>query len=150
MDPLFRRADDSDAAALADVWLRSYSAALPAVRRAHDDDTVRRWFADVVVPHHETWLAEADNTILGLLVLADDELEQLYLDPPRQGQGLGDRFMELAKRRRPNGLELWTFQVNKPARRFYARHGFIEVELTDGRRNEEQEPDVRCVWRGRS
>ncbi|MFE3194105.1 GNAT family N-acetyltransferase [Nocardia sp. NPDC059240] len=146
MNPLFRRANDTDAAALAELWLRSYSSALPTVRRAHDDDAVRRWFADVVVPHRETWLAAADDTILGLLVLSTDELEQLYLDPAWQGKGLGDRFINLAKQRRPNGLELWTFQVNEPARRFYARHGFAEVEWTDGLRNEEQEPDVRSVW----
>ena len=47
---------------------------------------------------------------------------------------------------RPDGLELWTFQVNVGARRFYERHGFRAVELTDGSANEEHEPDVRYVW----
>jgi len=64
-----------------------------------------------------------------------------------RGRGLGDRFVALAKQRRPDGLELWTFQVNGPARRFYERHGFVAVERTDGRDNEEQEPDIRYVWR---
>jgi ribosomal protein S18 acetylase RimI-like enzyme len=54
--------------------------------------------------------------------------------------------MSLAKRRRPDGLALWTFQVNVAAQRFYERHGFIAVERTDGLRNEEREPDVRYVW----
>jgi ribosomal protein S18 acetylase RimI-like enzyme len=58
---------------------------------------------------------------------------------------LGGRLVDLAKRRRPRGLGLWTFQVNEPARRFYERHGFGAVERTDGRRNEEREPDVRYV-----
>ncbi|MGW4248721.1 N-acetyltransferase family protein [Nocardia sp. NPDC004722] len=146
MDLLFRRAQDQDAPAAAGVWLRSYSAALPSIHRAHDDAAVHRWFAEVVVPHRETWIALADGAVVGVLVLATDELEQLYLDPPWRGRGLGDRFVELAKQRRPNGLELWTFQANEPARRFYARHGFTEVEWTDGHRNEEHEPDVRCVW----
>lgn len=60
---------------------------------------------------------------------------------------LGDRFVALAKQRRPDGLQLWTFQVNGPARRFYERHGFAAVEETDGAGNEEREPDVRYVWR---
>ncbi|MFI5618054.1 GNAT family N-acetyltransferase [Streptomyces sp. NPDC051567] len=99
------------------------------------------------------WWARAHRTpvvVVGLLVLDDEELEQLYLDPSWRGRGVGDRFVEVAKRERPAGLGLWTFQVNAPAQRFYERHGFLAVERTDGRRNEEREPDVRYVWRPQS
>lgn len=143
---VFRRADDSDAADIADVWLRSFTAALPTVRRAHGDDEVRSWFSYVVVPQCETWVAVAEGSVIGLLVLDGEELEQLYLDPSWRGRGVGDRFMDLAKQQRPDGLGLWTFQVNGPAQRFYERHGFIAVEHTDGLRNEEHEPDVRYTW----
>lgn len=53
----------------------------------------------------------------------------------------------LAKKRHPDGLQLWTFQVNGPAQRFYERHGFIAVERTDGSGDEQHEPDIRYVWR---
>lgn len=142
-----RRAGGPDAAGMADVWLRSFAAALPTVRRAHGDDEVREWFAEVVVVRHEAWVAVDGDAVVGLMVLDGAELEQLYLDPAWRGRGLGDRFVELAKRRGPQGLELWTFQVNGPARRFYERHGFVAVEWTDGRGNEEREPDVRYAWR---
>ena len=144
---VLRRAVDSDALDIADVWLRSFAAALPTVRRAHTDDEVRDWFAQVVLPQEETWVAVAEGDVAGLLVLADEAIEQLYLDPAWRGRGLGGRLVELAKQRRPDGLELWTFQVNGPAQRFYVRHGFIEVERTDGSDNEEHEPDVRYVWK---
>jgi len=137
---------DADAAQIADVWLRSFAAALPTVRRPHDDQSVRDFFSHLVVPQYETWVAAAEGAVVGLLALDGEELDQLYLDPPWRGRGLGDRFVELAKRRRPEGLSLWTFQVNGPARRFYRRHGFVEAERTDGQRNEENEPDVRYVW----
>jgi GNAT superfamily N-acetyltransferase len=111
-DLVLRRATDSGAADITDVWLRSYAAALPTVRRAHNDAEVRDWIADVVVPHHETWVAAYGGAVVGLLVLDDgQELEQLYLDPSWRGRGLGDRFVDLAKRWRPDGLGLWTFQV---------------------------------------
>ncbi|MBT3167446.1 GNAT family N-acetyltransferase [Streptomyces sp. Vc74B-19] len=148
-DVVLRRADRADALGAADVWLRSFAAALPSVRRAHDDDEVRAWFSHVVVPRHETWVAVVDSGVVGVLVLEAGELEQLYLDPSWRGRGLGDRFMTLAKQRRPDGLALWTFQINEPARRFYERHGFLAVEHTDGSGNEEREPDVRYVWRPR-
>lgn len=146
-DVVLRRARDADATDMANVWLRSFGAALPTVRRAHDDDDVRRWFARVVVPQYECWVAVAGGSVVGLMALDGGEVDQLYLDPAWRGRGLGDRFIALAKQRRPRELGLWTFQVNRPARRFYERHGFVAVEQTDGRGNEEQEPDVRYVWR---
>ncbi|MFF5357881.1 GNAT family N-acetyltransferase [Streptomyces scabiei] len=142
-----RRAVAADAAAVADVWLRSFATALPRVRRAHTDDQVRAWFREVVVPGEETWVATADESVVGMMVLDDEDLDQLYLDPAWQGQGIGSRLVNLAKQRRPAGLALWTFQVNESARRFYERHGFVAAETTDGHRNEEREPDVRYVWR---
>ena len=141
-----RRAGPADAAAVAEVLLRSFDAALPTVRRAHTADQVRGWVRDVLVPQRETWVAEAGGTVVGMMVLDGDWLDQLYLAPSWRGRGLGDRFVALAKQLRPAGLELWTFQVNGPACRFYQRHGFEPVERTDGAGNEEREPDVRYRW----
>ncbi|GAA2248572.1 GNAT family N-acetyltransferase [Streptomyces amakusaensis] len=143
---LLRRAGDTDARPAADVWLRSFAAALPTVRRAHTEDDVREWFARVLVPQYETWVAVTETGVAGVLVLHGEELKQLYLDPRWRGRGLGDRFIALAKHERPAGLSLWTFQVNAPARRFYERHGFTEAGRTDGARNDEREPDIHYLW----
>jgi GNAT superfamily N-acetyltransferase len=140
-------ATGADAAELAEVWLRAYGAALPTVRRAHSDEEVRGWFRHVVVPSGSAWTArDGQGAAVGVMVLEDGVVEQLYVAPERRGQGLGDLFVALAKERSPQGLELWTFQVNGPARRFYERHGFTAAEHTDGSGNEEREPDVRYVW----
>ena len=144
---LIRRAAAPDADAAAGVWLRSFDAALPTVRRPRTDEEVRRYFHEVVLPLRETWVAVAGERVVGVMVLNDAFVSALYLEPEWRGRGIGDRFVALAKERRPAGLELWTFQVNAPAHRFYERHGFHAVERTDGRHNEEREPDVRYVWR---
>ena len=124
-------------------------AALPTVVRPRSDDEVRTYFREVVVLLRETWVAEAADRLVGVMVLDGELLSQLYLDPEWRGRGIGDRFVALAKQRRPDGLSLWTFQVNGPAHRFYERHGFVAVEYTDGSGNEEREPDVRFIWRPR-
>ncbi|WP_318206110.1 GNAT family N-acetyltransferase [Streptomyces sp. SCL15-4] len=145
---VLRRAVAADARAVADVYLRSFHTALPDVVRPHTDDEVRYYFREVVVPSRETWVAEAAGAgVVGLMVLDGETLDQLYLDPEWRGRGIGDRFVALAKERSPDGLTLWTFQANKPAHRFYERHGFTAVDFTDGSRNEEREPDVRYDWR---
>ncbi|MFJ2745024.1 GNAT family N-acetyltransferase [Streptomyces sp. NPDC087440] len=143
-----RPAVEGDAAKAAEVWLRSYDAALPQVRRAHTDDEVRDWFRYVLVPGGDMWVAQetADGAVAGVLVLDGTGIDQLHLAPEQRGRGLGDLLVSKAKELRPTGLELWTFQVNTPAHRFYVRHGFTEAERTDGSRNEEREPDVRFVW----
>lgn len=141
-----RRAGSADAAAVAEVWLRSFAAALPTVTRAHGDDEVRAWVRDVLLAGSETWVAVADDIVVGLMTLGEGWIDQLYLDPAWRGRGIGDRLVALAKQRCPGGLQLWTFQVNGRAGRFYERHGFVAVERTDGSGNEEREPDVRYVW----
>ena len=143
---VIRRAAAADASATADVYLRSFAAALPTVVRPRSDDEVHAYIRDVVVSSRETWVADAEGRVVGLMVLGEGLLSQLYLDPTWRGHGIGDRFVALAKERAPQGLSLWTFQVNKPAHRFYERHGFVEAERTDGSGNEEREPDVRYVW----
>ena len=62
---------------------------------------------------------------------------------------LGTRLLDVAKAERPAGLDLWAFQSNTGARRFYERHGFTAVAMTDGD-NEEGAPDVRYRWSGAS
>jgi GNAT superfamily N-acetyltransferase len=115
----------------------------------HTDADVRRWFAGVVLAEREVWLAEADGSggVVGLMVLDGDWVDQLYVDPSWTGRGLGSRFVEQAKEVRPGGLDLWTFQSNVGAQRFYERHGFVALERTDGSGNEERSPDVRYAWR---
>ena len=141
-----RRATRADADAVADVWLASFKAAY-AFPAAHTDEEVRGWVREEVVTREETFIAaEADGTVVGLMSLDGDDLDQLYIHPDHFDQGIGSRFVELAKERRPGGLGLYTFQVNERARAFYERRGFRVERLGDGEGNEERQPDVRYVW----
>lgn len=82
-----------------------------------------------------------------MMALAGDWIEQLYVHPAWYGRGLGSRLLNVAKREL-SCLDLWTFQSNVGARRFYERNGFVEVAMTDGD-NEEGAPDVRYHWQRR-
>lgn len=146
--PTSRRAGSGDAQTVADLLIRSRRAAAGVIPAAvHSDDEVRAWIATVVIPEREVWLTEdADGRPLAVLVLDGGWVDQLYVEPALTGRGLGSRLIELAKSRRPAGLQLWTFAANTGARRFYLRHGFAEAETTDGSGNEERAPDVRFVW----
>ena len=141
-----RPARPSDAAAIADVFIRSYDSLtfLPRVR-THDDR--RGYVRDVLLVHQEVWVAEEEGRVIGFASLLGEELSQLYVDPDAQGRGAGGALLAKAKERRPGGLTFWVFQQNESARRFYEARGCRVVRLTDGRRNEEQTPDALYEWR---
>ena len=149
LDPATRRAGTDDAQAVADLLIRARRAAPAIPASVHSDAEVLQWIATVVLAEREVWLLEeAGGGPLAVMVLDGGWVDQLYVEPARTGGGLGSRLIELAKSRRPDGLQLWTFAANTGAQRFYLRHGFTVAETTDGAGNEEKAPDVRFVWPG--
>jgi GNAT superfamily N-acetyltransferase len=100
------------------------------------------WF----IERNEIWVAD-DEGVVGFFGLNGDELSHLYVEPARQRHGIGTRLLDHAKALRPACLELWVFQKNDEARRFYERHGFRLIKLTDGAGNMEKEPDALYEWR---
>jgi GNAT superfamily N-acetyltransferase len=111
----------------------------------HSDGDVRDHFERVVLPEQEVWVAEADGVVVALLAMEGDWIEQMYVDPGCWGDGIGSQLIAIAKRERPDGLKLWTFQTNSGVGRFYERHGFVTRGSTSGD-NEEGAPDVRYEW----
>jgi GNAT superfamily N-acetyltransferase len=150
MQPAIRRGGHDDARAAADLYLRARAAALRAGSippGIHDAEDVRAYFASHIVEDCELWVAERDGAVAGILVLDGDFVDQLYVEPQLTGRGIGSALLDVAKRERPAGLQLWTFQSNAGAQRFYERHGFVAVRRTDGRDNEERAPDVLYAYR---
>ncbi|HWD81162.1 MAG TPA: GNAT family N-acetyltransferase [Kribbella sp.] len=148
-DLLVRPLEPSDTAEAAEVWWRSRHADGSQVPPSiHTPEQVAGWFADVLLPDGQTWVAVDEDRIVAVLTLDGDDLDQLYVAPEAAGQGVGSLLVDLAKDLRPGGLALWTFQTNLRAQAFYRRHGFQEVRRTDGSANEERLPDVRMTWGG--
>jgi ribosomal protein S18 acetylase RimI-like enzyme len=141
------RASPGDAGEVAALYLASRDAALPYLRRVHSDDEVRGWITHVRLATGETWVAREAGRILGFLCLDGEDLDQLYLLPGAFRRGIGSLLLAKAKERSPERLHLFTFQRNTAARAFYERHGFRLVDLNDGERNEEGEPDALYEWR---
>ena len=108
-----------------------------------------RYGTGSLTPSHDgcrVWVARRGGCVLGFLALDGDDLDQLYLRPGHYRQGIGARLLALAKWESSGRLCLHTFQRNVRARAFYEAHGFRIVDLNDGSRNEEREPDVQYEW----
>jgi GNAT superfamily N-acetyltransferase len=85
------------------------------------------------------------EAMTGIIAFRSDWIDQLYVLPEAQGQGVGTALLKVAQGTFGR-LQLWTFQRNIRARRFYEARGFVLVRETDGARNEEREPDALYFW----
>jgi chorismate mutase/GNAT superfamily N-acetyltransferase len=157
-DLTLRPAGPDDVPAIARVFLDARAAAVPAMPPpVHTPEEVHAYHHERLAAGEELWVAEAETDpraraepqVVGYCHVVGDWLDALYVAPGRTGQGAGAAMLDLVKSLRPDGFALWVFVSNEPARRFYRRHGLVELEATDGSGNEERSPDLRMAWPGR-
>ena len=140
-----RRATAMDADAIAEVFSASFRLLdfLPMLHTVAED----RWFiANVILRDCEVTVAEDESGIVSFFALHNgNEVRLLHTRPDRIGMGAGTQLIEAAQEGAA-ALELWCFQANIRARRFYEARGFRAVRFTDGVDNEERTPDIRYRW----
>ena len=77
-----------------------------------------------------TTVAEVDGLVAGFIMVAGDEVEQVYVDEAHRGTEVGAVLLAEAERQVLAGGHdtAWLAVVagNRPARRFYAKHGWID------------------------
>ena len=140
--PTIDRAKPGDAAVMAQI-LGGWIAQTPWMPKLHSPaQTV--WFCGHLIETTQVSVIRMPD-MRGFLARQGDEVPALYLAPSARGLGLGKALLDRAKQDRDR-LELWTFQANTPAIRFYQREGFAESHQTTGDGNDEKLPDVRLIW----
>jgi GNAT superfamily N-acetyltransferase len=124
-------------AAYAGIVDDAYLAALDVAELARSR---RQYFG---TPGVHTLLAEEDGVIAGFVTFGrarpgggeDGELYAIYVDPARQGRGIGRALFERARDGlRDDGfprMNLWVLSDNRPSRRFYERCGMTPTVVTD-------------------
>jgi ribosomal protein S18 acetylase RimI-like enzyme len=90
-------------------------------------------------------VAEENGEVIGFAACDGADLDALYVAGAMRGQGVGTALLQHMMVQHDR-LSLWTFQTNEGAQRFYLRHGFTEVQRTDGATTDEKLPDVRFEW----
>lgn len=82
---------------------------------------------DLYLPNAETWVFEADGTVVGFIALIGNEVGAIFVHPSHQKIGIGQQLMDKAKELRGE-LEVEVFAANSIGRAFYAKYGFIPIE----------------------
>jgi len=152
---LIRAARPEDAAAVADVHVRTWQVAYEHVFGAETlagiDHARRRAAAERAIASEGVWVAEADGRVVGFVSIgdardedADGELFAIYVLPEAWGSGAGGGLMGAARdtlRERYPASILWVLEDNPRARRFYEREGWA----LDGARKEHELLGVKVV-----
>jgi len=145
---LIRAARREDAAAVADVHVRTWQVAYEHVFGAETlagiDHARRRAAAERAIASGGVWVAEADGRVVGFVSIGDSrdaegegELYSIYALPEAWGTGAGPGLMAAARdalRERYETSILWVAEDNPRARRFYEREGWT----LDGARKEDE------------
>jgi putative acetyltransferase len=140
---VIRQGSPADAGIVGGIFVRARDA-MTYLPRIPDGD--RPKLGGWITTRHEVWVIEDAGRIVGFAGLSKGWLDHLYVDPGSQGAGFGSILLEHVKGLQPQGLQLWAFQKNAGARRFYECHGFRLEKLTDGAGNMEREPDALYLW----
>jgi len=150
INPLLRKATIEDSNAIANVYLISRKELVSFAPLVHTDESIHQWVRNVLIPEEQVIVAEEKGIIIGMMSLTNDEgigrIRQLYILPHVVGHGVGALMIKMAKSILGSPIQLYTFQENVKARRFYKRHGFQAIEFDDGSGNEENCPAVLYKW----
>ncbi len=142
----YRQLTLTDMAAASNVFRNAFDAQLPWLAGRHAQSEDQAFWSRYLLSNCVIWGAGRQDELLGVIAFREGWVDQLYILPHMQRQGIGARLLDIAKSRHDR-LNLWTFQRNEGARCFYEAQGFEVVRETDGSDNEEQEPDVLYHWR---
>lgn len=94
-----------------------------------------------------TYIAK-DMFVVGFVTIEEGWIEHLYIHPKFQNKGIGKSLLDTAKKLPPGGLQLWVFEDNVRAIKFYEREGLKLIKKRDRKEqdNEEGLPDRLYKW----
>lgn len=151
LNPILRKATFDDANAIATVYLASRKELVTFAPLVHTDESIEQWISEDLLLNEQVIVAEENGNIIGMMSLTNDKdigrIKQLYIHPIAVGHGIGTAMIEMAKSILGSPIQLYTFQENAGAKRFYERHGFQAIAFNDGTGNEENCPAVLYEWK---
>ena len=143
MNVLLRKAQPTDAGRIGDI-LHGFTRDNDWMPELHSAaETIG--FCGTMIDRNWVTVAELDGQVEGFLARDRAQIHSLYLSRGLRGQGIGTRLLSQAKAQ-SDRLELYVFQANPGAARFYLREGFVEVARSDGSGNDENLPDIKFTW----
>ncbi len=128
------------------LWYESWHDNFPNLQHPWTYAQWKEHFQDRITANASIWIAESDSQLAGFIVLHENSgyLDQIFVAPPMQHQGIGTLLLNKAKELSPDGIYLDTLQSNTKSRRFYEKHGFQPGRV--GINSNNGQPDIEYRW----
>jgi GNAT superfamily N-acetyltransferase len=110
------------------VHWRACRTAYRFVNWSYTEDEVRRWYAGKLAEWDWGQVVCAEDLTVAYLAASGAHIDQLFVDPDHRRAGLGSSLLTAMLERRLRPATLHVFAENGPARAFYERFGFREVD----------------------
>ena len=143
-DIQFREALPSDGRSIVEIFRTTRRHDLPYLPDMYSPEGMSV-FRDSLFANDQIEVALLEGRIVAFCARRPGWVDHLYVLPGAQGRGIGSALLARAMDANAK-LQLWLFQKNVRAKRFYEKHGFRMAEMTDGLGNMEKEPDALYVW----
>ena len=130
------------------LWRRAREIAFPDFqrRKGHSFEEDCAYFQNIILQEANVWVAERDFGVAGFLAIREEFIDQLFVSPDQQCQGVGAALLAHARILSPEWIWLHTFQSNINGRAFYEKNGFVATKFGISP-EPESEPDVLFEWR---
>jgi putative acetyltransferase len=121
-----RKRVPADNAVLVEIWLRSVRET-HAFLREQDIEKLYPQVRDTYLPGVDVWVSEDDKGLLtGFIGVHEAQIEMLFVDPGRFGQGIGTALLDHAKALNAN-LTVDVNEQNPRAHELYRSYGFEDI-----------------------
>ena len=139
-------AGDFDAVTI--LWRVAREKSLPEFQNAkgHFFYEDQDYFRNAILEANQVFVVETEQHPIAFMAVKDEFVDQLYVHPDCQRQGVGRALLDFARKISPEHVWLYTLQINLNARLFYEKNGFI-AEKFGISPAPESEPDVEYHWR---
>lgn len=117
---MVRQLELADMVAAARVHRFAFEQALPWLAGLHTPDEDQCFYRERMFRDCTLWGAFHRDAMTGIIAFRTGWIDQLYVLPDAQGRVIGSELLQVAKHAFDR-LELWTFQRNVRAKRFYKR-----------------------------
>jgi ribosomal protein S18 acetylase RimI-like enzyme len=140
------RSEDFDAVSI--LWRVAREKSLPEFQNAkgHFFYEDQNYFLGHVLKENHVFVVETGQHPIAFMAMQEEFIDQLYVHPDCQNQGVGKALLDYARKLSPEHVWLYTLQINLNARAFYEKNGFI-AEKFGISPPPESEPDVEYHWR---
>jgi GNAT superfamily N-acetyltransferase len=121
-----RQYQKADCDQVVTLWYRTWHDNYPDLKHPQSISEWNARFQSEIVTRCAIWVVNRGEDVVGFMAMDTGcgSLEQLFVSPECQRQGIGYLLLEKAKQLCPGGLTLHTLQRNRNARCFYQKNGF--------------------------